>query len=222
VARCRLERLVRADRAARRPTRRQTALHDPGGPPAERPADLVERRFTADRPIAWWVADITDVPTCSAMVHVAFVTDVFSRGVVGCGLDTSMSTDLPLDALDMAIRGREGGPLEGLVHYSERGSQDTSIRSTERLVEAGATLSVGSVGDSYDNALAEPVNGLYKTGLINRQGPWRARDDVELATFERVDRYNHRRTHGSRQNMPPVEYEAAFHTTNEPADMVEV
>jgi putative transposase len=102
------------------------------------------------------------------------------------------------------------------------GVQYTSIRYTERLVEAGATPSVGSVGDSYDNALAESVNGLYKTELINRKGPWRTRDDVELATFEWVDWYNHRRIHGSCQNMPPVEYEAAFHMKNEPANMVEV
>jgi len=144
VARCTLERLMRADRAGRagrRPTRRHTAPHDPGGPHAERPADPVERRFTADRPIAWWVADITDVPTWSGMVSLAVVTDVFSRGVVGCGLDTSMRTDLPLDALDMAIRGCGGGPWEGLVHYSDRGSQDTS--TLHRTSRRGRCHAVG-------------------------------------------------------------------------------
>jgi putative transposase len=222
VARCTVERLMRAEGlvgALRGGGRPRTTRADPH---AERPADLVERQFTADRPNALWVADITYVPTWSGMVYVAFVTDVFSRRIVGWRLDTSMRTDLPLDALEMAVWGRNGGPLDGLVHHSDRGSQYTSIRYTERLVEAGATPSVGSVGDSYDNALAESVNGLYKTELINCKGPWRARDDVELATFEWVDWYNHRRIHGSCQNMPPVEYEAAFHMKNEPANMVEV
>ncbi|HET9868520.1 MAG TPA: IS3 family transposase [Nitrospira sp.] len=222
VARCTVERLMRADGlvgALRGGGRPRTTRADPH---AARPADLVERQFTADRPNALWVADITYVPTWSGMVYVAFVTDVFSRRIVGWRLDTSMRTDLPLDALEMAIWGRNGGPLDGLVHHSDRGSQYTSIRYTERLVEAGAAPSVGSVGDSYDNALAESVNGLYKTELINRKGPWHARDDVELATFEWVDWYNHRRIHGSCQNMPPVEYEAAFHMKNEPANMVEV
>jgi putative transposase len=222
VARCTVERLMRADGlvgALRGGGRPRTTRADPN---AARPADLVERQFTADRPNALWVADITYVPTWSGMVYVAFVTDVFSRRIVGWRLDTSMRTDLPLDALEMAIWGRNGGPLDGLVHHSDRGSQYTSIRYTERLVEAGATPSVGSVGDSYDNALAESVNGLYKTELINRKGPWRTRDDVELATFEWVDWYNHRRIHSSCQNMPPVEYEAAFHMKNEPANMVEV
>jgi putative transposase len=222
VARCTVERLMRAEGlvgALRGGGRPRTTRADPH---AERPADLVERQFTADRPNALWVADITYVPTWSGMVYVAFVTDVFSRRIVGWRLDTSMRTDLPLDALEMAIWGRNGGPLDGLVHHSDRGSQYTSIRYTERLIEAGATPSVGSVGDSYDNALAESVNGLYKTELINSKGPWRTRDDVELATFEWVDWYNHRRIHSSCQNMPPVEYESAFHEKNEPANMVEV
>jgi putative transposase len=221
VARCTVERLMRADGlvgALRGGGRPRTTRADPH---AARPADLVERQFTADRPNALWVADITYVPTWSGMVYVAFVTDVFSRRIVGWRLDTSMRTDLPLDALEMAIWGCGDRPIEGLVHHSDRGSQYTSIRYTERLIEAGATPSVGSVGDSYDNALAESVNGLYKTELINRKGPWRTRDDVELATFEWVDWYNHRRIHSSCQNMPPVEYEAAFHAKNEPANMVE-
>jgi putative transposase len=136
-----------------------------------------------------------------------------------------MRTDLPLDALEIAIWGHNGGPLDGLVHHSDRGSQYTSIRYTERLIEVGATPSVGSVGDSYDNALAESVNGLYKglykTELINHKGPWRTLDDVELATFEWVDWYNHRRIHTACDNIPPIEHEAVFHLKNEPANRAE-
>jgi putative transposase len=222
VARCTVERLMRADGlvgALRGGGRPRTTCPDPH---ATRPADLVNRQFSADRPNALWVADITYILTWSGMVYAAFVTDVFSRRIVGWRLDTSMRTDLPLDALEMAIWGRHGSTLDGLVHHSDRGSQYTSIRYTERLVEAGATPSVGSVGDSYDNALAESVNGLYKTELINRKGPWRTLDDLELATFEWVDWYNHRRLHTACGDTPPAEYEAAFHLKSEPANMAEV
>jgi len=222
VARCTVERLMRAAGlvgALRGGTRPRTTRPDPH---ADRPADLVNRQFSADRPNALWVADITYVPTWSGMVYVAFVTDVFSRRIVGWRLATSMRTDLPLDALEMAIWGRSDSPLDELVHHSDRGSQYTSIRYTERLIEAGAIPSVGSVGDSYDNALAESVNGLYKTELINHRGPWRTVDEVELATFEWVDWYNHRRIHSGCDDMPPAEYEAAFHMNNEPANMAEV
>lgn len=192
--------------ALRGGVRPRTTRADPAAP---RPADLVDRQFTADRPNALWVADY--VPTWAGMVYVAFVTDVYSRRIVGWRLDTTMRTDLPLDALEMAIWGRDGQPLDGLVHHSDRGSQYTSIRYTDRLVEAGAKPSVGSVGDSYDNALAESVNGLYKTELVHRKGPWRTADDLELATFEWVDWYNNRRIHGSCQNMPPADFEALFY-----------
>ena len=215
VARCTVERLMRPaglTGALRGGARPRTTTPDLA---AARPADLVDRQFTADRPNALWVADFTYVPTWAGMVYVAFVTDVYSRKIVGWRLDTTMRTDLPLDALEMAIWGRKGESLEGLIHHSDRGSQYTSIRYTERLVEAGAKPSVGSVGDSYDNALAESVNGLYKTELIHRKGPWRTADDVELATFEWVDWYNNRRIHSSCQNMSPADFEALFYLQDE-------
>jgi putative transposase len=221
VARCTVERLMRAHGlvgALRGGTRPRTTRPDPA---ATRPADLVDRQFTADRPNALWVADITYVPTWAGMAYVAFVTDVFSRRIVGWRLDTTMRTDLPLDALEMAIWGRKEAPLDGLIHHSDRGSQYTSIRYTERLIDAGATPSVGSVGDSYDNALAESVNGLYKTELIKHKGPWRTADDVELATLEWVDWYNHRRIHTACDNLPPADFEAAFHLHNQPDMLTE-
>ncbi len=221
VARCTVERIIRAAGLT-------GALHGGGrprttraDPTAVRPADLVDRQFTAARPNALWVADITYIPTWSGMVYAAFVTDIFSRRIVGWRLDTTMRTDLPLDALEMAIWGRKDSSLNGLVHHSDRGSQSTSIRYTERLVEAGATPSVGSVGDSYDNALAESVNGIYKTDLINRKGPWRTVDDVELATFEWIDWYNHCRIHSGCGDMPPVEFESAFYLQDEAAVLAE-
>ncbi|MEX5636539.1 IS3 family transposase [Parafrankia sp. FMc2] len=219
VARCTVERLMRAaglTGALRGGARPRTTRADPAAP---RPADLVDRQFTADRPNALWVADFTYVPTWAGMVYVAFVIDVYSRKIVGWRLDTTMRTDLPLDALEMAIWGRKEQPLDGLVCHSDRGSQYTSIRYTDRLVEAGAKPSVGSVGDSYDNALAESVNGLYKTELVHRKGPWRTADDLELATFEWVDWYNNRRIHGGCGNMPPAEFESLFYLKSE-ADIV--
>jgi putative transposase len=149
------------------------------------------------------------VRTWSGFVYAAFVIDTFSRMIVGWQLAGHMRTDLALDALEMAIWRRDT-QLDGLVHHSDRGGQYLAIRYTERLAEAGAVTSVGSRGDSYDNALAESTIGLYKTELIRRQGPWRNLDDVELATLEWVDWYNHRRLHGALDHVPPVEYEAAL------------
>jgi putative transposase len=149
------------------------------------------------------------VRTWSGFVYAAFVIDAFSRMIVGWQLASHLRTDLALDALEMAIWRRDTA-LDGLVHHSDRGVQYLAIRYTQRLADAGAVTSVGSCGDSFDNALAETTIGLYKTELIRRRGPWRGLDDVELATLEWVDWYNHRRLHGACDNIPPAEYEAAY------------
>lgn len=183
--------------------------------PAEvsaRPGDLVERRFTAPAPNRLWVADLTYVATWSGFCYVAFVIDAYSRRIVGWRVSTSLRADLALDALEMAIWSRGGADLDGLVHHSDRGVQFLSIRYTERLAEEGVVASVGSKGDSYDNALAEAVNGLYKAELIRRRGPWRSVDAVELATLEWVHWWNHGRLHGTCHNLPPAEYEAMFYS----------
>ena len=182
-----------------------------GDPQAERPADLVCRDFTAQRPNQLWVADLTSGRTWSGLGHAAFIIDADSRLLVGWQPASHLRTDLALDALEMAIWRRQA-QLDGLVHHSDRGGQYLSIRSTERLAEAGAVTSVGSRGDSFDNALAESTIGLYKTELIRRRGPWRGLDDLELGTLEWVDWYNHRRLHGALDHVPPLEYEAAYAT----------
>jgi putative transposase len=174
-----------------------------------RPADLVDRHFAAQRPNQLWVADLTYVATWSGFVYVAFVIDAFSRFLVGWQAARSLRTDLALDALEMAIWRRRGG-LDGLVHHSDRGSQYLSIRYTERLAEAGAVTSVGSRGDSYDNALAETIIGLYKTELIRLRGPWKALDEVEYATLEWVDWFNHRRLLEPIGHVPPAEFETTY------------
>jgi putative transposase len=176
---------------------------------AARPGDLVERRFGAAAPNRLWVADLTYVRTWSGFCYVAFVIDVYSRRIVGWRVSTSLRTDLALDALEMAIWARRTDDLGGLVHHSDRGVQYLAIRYTERLAEAGAVGSVGSKGDSYDNALAETVNGLYKAELIWQRGPWRTAEDVELATLAWVDWWNHRRLHGACGHLPPAEFERA-------------
>jgi putative transposase len=211
VARCTVERLMRVlglAGAVRGGAKRRTTIPDPA---AARPADLVKREFTADRPNRLWVADFTYIPTWSGVVYVAFVVDVYSRRIVGWRAAAHMRTNLPLDALEMAIWARDGKTDE-LIHHSDRGSQYTSIRYTERLMEAGCKPSVGSTGDSYDNALAESVIGLYKTELMHPRGPWRTLDDLELATLEWVDWYNHRRLHSSIGNIPPVEHENTYYS----------
>lgn len=159
---------------------------------AERPGDLLARNFSAPAPNRIWVSDLTYVATWSGFCYVAFVIDLYSRLIVGWRVSTSLRADLALDALEMAIWGRQGESLDGLVHHSDRGVQYLAIRYTERLAEAGAVTSVGSRGDSFGNALAETVIGLYKTELIRRQGPWRTGDDVELATLAWVDWWNRR------------------------------
>jgi putative transposase len=179
-----------------------------------RPADLVGRQFTAPAPNRLWVADLTYVHTWTGFVYAAFVIDVYSRRILGWRCANHLRTDLALDALEMAIwtRQREhGGELGGLVHHSDRGVQYLSIRYIERLADAGAVTSVGSRGDSYDNALAETTIGLFKTEVIARRGPWRSVTQVETALAEWVDWYNHRRLHGACDNIPPVEYEQHYH-----------
>ena len=175
-----------------------------------RPADLVERDFRAVRPNQLWVADITYVRTHTGFSYAAFVIDVYSRMIVGWALSTSLRTDLALDALEMAVWQR-ADRLDGLVHHSDRGSQYLSIRYSERLGENGIVASVGSRGDSYDNALAESTIGLYKTELIYRRGPWRTADQVELATLEWIDWFNHRRLHSGAADAPPAELENDYY-----------
>ena len=174
---------------------------------SERPADLVNRVFTAPAPNRLWVADLTYVATWPGFCYTAFIIDAFSRRIVGWRVSSSLRTDLALDALDMAIWTRQHDDLSGLVHHADRGSQYLSIRYTERLAEVDAVASVGSKGDSYDNALAETVNGLYKTELIRRGGPWRSVEDVELATLRWVTWWNTERLHSACGYLPPAEYE---------------
>jgi putative transposase len=188
-------------------------------PETARPSDLVRRDFTAPAPNTLWVADITYIRTFSGWVYAAFVIDVFSRMVVGWQVATSLYTDLALDALEMALwrRRRAGADLAGLVHHSDRGVQYRAIRYTERLDQAAAVASVGSRGDSYDNALAEAFNSLFKAELIRNKGPWTSINDVEVAVAEYIDWFNQRRLHGELGHVPPAEFEAHHTTTATPA-----
>jgi transposase InsO family protein len=218
VARCTVERLMGelGLEGVRRGKPHKTTMPEPA---AARPLDLVARDFSAERPNQLWVADLTYVATWSGFVYVALVIDAFSRFIVGWQASRSLRTDLALDALEMAIWRRRAG-LEGLVHHSDRGSQYLAIRYTERLAEAGAVTSVGSRGDSYDNALAETIIGLYKTELIRRRGPWKGLDEVEYATLEWVDWFNHRRLLEPIGHIPPAEFEAAYHQREDPSHTV--
>jgi putative transposase len=176
----------------------------------QRPADLVDRDFSAPAPNRLWVADLTYVATWAGFAYVALVIDAFSRLIVGWRVSTSLRAELALDALEMAVWARHSD-LDGLVHHSDRGVQYLAIRSTQRLAAEGAVASVGSRGDSYDNALAEAVNGLYKAELIGRRGPWRGAEQVELATLEWVTWWNQRRLHGALGDIPPAEHEAIYY-----------
>jgi putative transposase len=210
VARCTVERLMRAlglQGEVRGKTWR-TTLPDLSAP---RPFDLVDRDFTVDAPNRLWVADLTYVRTWSGFVYAAFVIDAYSRMILGWQTSASLRTDLALDALEMAIWRREEENLEGLIHHSDRGVQYLSIRYTERLSEAGAVTSVGSRGDAYDNALAETINGLYKTEVIRKRGPWKTLEDVEFATLEWVDWFNNRRLLEPIGYIPPAELEEMFY-----------
>jgi transposase InsO family protein len=208
VARCTVERLMKqlGIQGVIRGAKCWTTISDDA---LARPADLVNRQFTATRPNQLWVADITFVATWSGFVYVAFVIDVFGRRIVGWRVSRSLRTDLVMDALEQALWSRQD--TDGLIHHSDRGSQYLSIRYTDRLAEAGIEGSVGSVGDSYDNALAETINGLYKTEVIRKRGPWKHIDDVEYATLEWVDWFNHRRLLEPIGNVPPVEYEMMYY-----------
>jgi putative transposase len=207
VARCTVERLMRrlGLQGVVRGRRCRTTMSDDR---ADRPLDRVQRRFRASRPNQLWVADFTYVATWSGFVYVAFVIDVFARRIIGWRVATSMRTDLVLDALEQALWSRVD--VRGVVHHSDRGSQYLSIKYSERLTEAGVEPSVGSVGDSYDNALAETIIGLFKTEVIHHRGPWRSVDSVEYATLEWVDWFNNRRLLESIGNVPPAELEMQY------------
>ena len=183
-----------------------------------RPGDLVERNFTAQQPNQLWVADLTYVATWRGFVYVAFVIDAFSRMIVGWRAASTLRSDLALDALEQAVYARPES--DALVHHSDRGVQYLSIHYTERLLEAGIESSVGSVGDSYDNALAETLIGLYKTEVIRRRGPWRNLEHVEFATREWVDWFNNRRLLQPIGNIPPVEFEQLHYHHHESQTMV--
>jgi transposase InsO family protein len=213
VARCTVGRLMRAmglcgvvrGKAVR------TTVSDKGAPC---PLDRVNRVFNAPRPNALWVADFTYVATWSGFVHVAFVVDAFARRIVGWRVSRTATAGFVLDALEQALHARR--PVEGgLVHHSDRGVQYVSITYTERLAEAGIAPSVGSVGDSFDNALAETVIGLFKTEVVRRLGPWRSLEAVEFATLDWVDWFNHRRLLEPLGFVPPAEAEAAFYNARE-------
>jgi len=211
VARCTVARLMRRRGlagAVRGRAFRRTTVPDVTAP---RPPDLVTRQFTATRPNQLWVADLTYVATWRGFVYVAFVIDAFSRRIVGWRASSSLRSDLALDALEQALYDRPIGESDRLVHHSDRGVQYLSIRYTERVAEAGIELSVGSTGDSYDNALAETVIGLFKTEEIYRRGPWKGLEDVEFATLEWVAWYNRSRLLEPLGYVPPAEFEQAYH-----------
>jgi putative transposase len=213
VARCTVERLMRelGLTGARRGKTVRTTIPDQA---ADRPKDLVDRHFAAPAPDRLWVADFTYVSTWAGTAYVAFVIDAYARRILGWKVATTMRTELVLDALEQALwtRAAEGVPdLTGLVHHNDAGSQYTSIAFTERLAEAGVDASVGTVGDAFDNALAETVIGLYKTELINRHKPWRAPADIERETLHYVHWFNHDRLLEVNGDIPPIELEQAYY-----------
>jgi transposase InsO family protein len=214
VARCTVARLMRAMglKGVVRGKTVRTTIPDPA---AVCPLDRVNRRFKAPRPNALWVSDFTYVATWSSFVYVAFVIDVFARRSVGWRVSRTAHAAFVLDALEQALLERRPVQGGGLVHHSDRGSQYLSIRYTERLAEAGVEPSVGSVGDSYDNALAETINGLFKAEVIHRRGPWRSFEAVEFATLEWVDWFNTRRLLQPIGNIPPAEAEARYYAQTE-------
>lgn len=210
VARCTVERLMRrlGLRGVRRGKVVRTTISDNKAPC---PLDKVNRHFKAERPNQLWVSDFTYVSTWQGWLYVAFVVDVFARRIVGWRVSSSMTTDFVLDALEQALYARQPERDSRLVHHSDRGSQYVSIRYSERLTEAGVEPSVGSKGDSYDNALAETINGLYKAELIHRRAPWKTKEAVELATLEWVSWFNHHRLLEPIGYIPPAEAEANYY-----------
>jgi transposase InsO family protein len=211
VARCTVERLMREMGLAGAERGRAWKVTTQSEPALDRPADLVDRTFVATRPNQLWVSDFTYVATWAGFVYVAFVIDVFARRIVGWRVSSSMRTDFVLDALEQAIYARGGTMPAGLVHHSDQGTQYLSMRYTDRLADAGIAPSVGSRGDAYDNALAESVIGLFKTEVIQRLGPWRSLDGVEIATLTWVDWFNTRRLLEPLGYVPPAEYEAQYY-----------
>ena len=208
VARCTVARLM-GDLGIRgvQRGRRQFTTH--ADDKANRPPDLVKRQFTAVAPNRLWLADITYCSTWEGWLYVAFITDVYARVIVGWQIATHMRTDLVLDALDMAAWRRD--PADACVHHCDAGSQYTSIRYTDRLHDAGLAASIGTVGDSYDNAMAEALNGTFKAELVTLHGPWRTRRQLEMAIVEWIDWYNHRRLHGELGHVPPAEHETLWY-----------
>jgi len=192
-------------------TRSKTTITTRPDRSSPRAPDLVNRRFRADRPNELWVSDFTYVATWSGFVFTAFVVDVHSRTIVGWRTASSMTTALVMDALEMAVFSRRLQLINGVIAHSDAGSQYVSVAYTERLAEIGARPSIGSIGDSYDNSLAESVNGLYKTELIRRQGPWHNVEHVELATLGWVEWFNNRRLHSELGDIPPAEFEALYY-----------
>jgi putative transposase len=223
VARCTVERLMRAEGLSGARRGKTFVVTTRADDRQHRPADLVERQFRAPAPNRLWVADLTYVKTHTGWVYVAFIIDVYSRMIVGWQASRSLRSDLAVDALEMAIwnRQRAGADLTGLVHHSDRGGQYLSIRYSQRLADNDIVASVGSKGDSFDNAIAESFNGLYKWELIHRQGPWRGLDDVEFATMTYVDWFNHRRLHGEittdANYTTPAEVEALYYRQSKAA-----
>lgn len=211
VARCTVERLMRQEglQGVVRGRKKRTTIP---ADLAEHPLDRVQRQFVASHPNELWIADFTYVATWAGFVYVAFVIDVFARCIVGWRVSRSMQTDLVLDALEQALHARQVG--DGLIHHSDRGVQYLSIRYTERLQEVSVEPSVGSTGDSYDNAMAESIIGLYKTEVIHARGPWRSLDAVEYATLEWVDWFNNRRLLGPIGHVPPAEFEREYYRLN--------
>lgn len=214
VARCTVERLMRSLglRGAVRGKKTWTTVADDE---LACPADQVNRQFNTNRPDALWVADITYVATWRGFVYVAFIIDTFARRIVGWRVSSSLATDITLDALEQALWDRQVSQKTDLIHHSDRGSQYLAIRYADRLAEVGISPSVGTVGDSYDNALAESINGLYKTEVIRKQGPWKNIEDVEFATLQWVDWFNNRRLLESIGNVPPAEKEEAYYQQQE-------
>jgi putative transposase len=210
VARCTVERLMKrlGLQGAIRGKPIKTTLSDKKSPC---PRDKVNRNFQVPRPNQLWVSDFTYVPTWTGFVYVAFIIDAFARFIVGWRVSRTAHAGFVLDALEQALHQRRPEKGSGLVHHSDRGSQYVSIKYTGRLLDAGLEPSVGSVGDSYDNALAESINGLYKTEVIYRRGPWRSLEAVEFATLEWVDWFNNRRIFEPIGNMPPAEAEARYY-----------
>ena len=218
VARCTVARLMKiiGIQGVKRGRRTITTI---AGNALDRPRDAVNRDFNASRPNALWVADLTYVATWRGFVYVAFVIDAFARRIVGWRVSNSLHTDIALDALEQALYDREAAQHGELIHHSDRGVQYLSIRYTERLSEVGITPSVGSVGDSYDNALAETVIGLFKTELIRQRGPWRNVDDVEFATLRWVDWFNNKRLLEPIGDIPPAEKESEYYQQLEESAM---